>query len=74
VALEFEVAIGQVLDAEFSVLPLVSIDPLSFNAEVRRFILNKILILIFELSLCLKSKQSLFQVTGKAFLANLVIP
>jgi hypothetical protein len=33
VALEFEVAIGQVLDAEFSVLPLVSIDPLSLNAE-----------------------------------------
>ncbi len=32
-ALEFEVAIGQVLDAEFSVLPLVSIDPLSLNAE-----------------------------------------
>jgi len=33
VALEFEVAIGQVLDAEFSVLPLVSIAPLSLNAE-----------------------------------------
>ena len=32
-ALSFEVAIGQVLDAEFSVLPLVSIDPLSLNAE-----------------------------------------
>lgn len=32
-ALSFEVAIGQVLDAELSVLPLVSIDPLSFNAE-----------------------------------------
>jgi hypothetical protein len=33
VALEFEVAIGQALDAEFSVLPLVSIAPLSLNAE-----------------------------------------
>ena len=32
-ALEFEVAIGQVLDAELSVLPLVSIDPLSLNAK-----------------------------------------
>lgn len=33
---------------------------------LRRWILNQILILIFELSLCLKSKQSLNQVTGKA--------
>lgn len=32
-ALEFEVDIGQVLDAELSVLPLVSIDPLELNAE-----------------------------------------
>ena len=32
-ALEFEVDIGQVLGAELSVLPLVSIDPLELNAE-----------------------------------------
>lgn len=32
-ALEFEVDIGQVLDAELSVLPLVSIDPLEESAE-----------------------------------------
>lgn len=44
-ALEFEVDIGQVLDAELSVLPLVSIDPLELNAEVlpdlRTFSLQK---------------------------------
>lgn len=62
-ALEFEVAIGQVLDAEFSVLPLVSIDPLSFNAEEIYFQSNPD-------PLCLKSKQ---EPGHREFLANLVI-
>lgn len=37
-ALEFEVDIGQVLDAELSVLPLVSIDPLEESAEEREIL------------------------------------
>ena len=69
-ALEFEVAIGQVLDAELSVLPLVSIDPLSFNAEEISFQSNPDPDLRTFSLLEVKTK---LEPGHREFLANLVI-